>query len=129
MKKVSKVIRDVVHGYIPLNENDLQIIDTPLFQRLRRIRQTGAYSVYPSANHTRFEHSIGVMYLGMRVLESLKEMNIDINEQILNTVRYACLLHDIGHAPFSHLGEVFYSKAEIINEINNGLKKIKFLNL
>lgn len=56
-----KIIRDVVHGYIPLAESDICIIDTPFFQRLKRIRQTGAQSVYPSANHTRFEHSLGVI--------------------------------------------------------------------
>lgn len=113
--KASKIIRDVVHGYISLCENDLHIIDTPLFQRLKRIRQTGAHSVYPSANHTRFEHSLGVMHLGMKVLASL---GIEADERISNTVRYACLLHDIGHAPFSHLGEAFYSKEELIKQLN-----------
>jgi len=123
--KTSKIIRDVVHGYISLCENDLHIIDTPLFQRLKRIRQTGAYSVYPSANHTRFEHSLGVMHLGMKVLESL---GIDADERISNTVRYACLLHDIGHAPFSHLGEAFYSKEELINWLNIGLNNVGLTN-
>jgi len=114
-----------VHGYITLCENDLHIIDTPLFQRLKRIRQTGAHFVYPSANHTRFEHSLGVMYLGMKVLASL---GIDADERLSNTVRYVCLLHDIGHAPFSHLGEAFYSKEELIKQLKSGLNKVKLTN-
>ena len=68
-----KVIRDVVHGYIELCKNDLEIIDTPHFQRLKSVRQNNPFSVYPCANHTRFEHSLGVMHLGAKVFESLNE--------------------------------------------------------
>jgi hypothetical protein len=66
-----KVVRDPIHGYITLTEQDRKFIDTPHFQRLRRIRQSGCYTVYPSANHTRFEHSMGVMHLGSRVMETI----------------------------------------------------------
>lgn len=119
-----KIIRDIVHGYVPLTENDIYIIDTPYFQRLKRIRQTGAQSVYPSANHTRFEHSIGVMYLASKVLNVLQALDSDLDERLQNTVRYSCLLHDVGHAPFSHLGEVFFMKGEFVERINSNLQKL-----
>jgi len=121
-KKV-KIIRDVVHGYIPLTASDISIIDTPHFQRLKRIRQTGASSVYPSANHTRFEHSLGVMHLGTRVINAL-DIAPELQERLRNTVRYACLLHDIGHAPFSHIGENFYSQKELQEQIKRSLQNV-----
>jgi len=107
-----KVIRDAVHGYIELCEDDLKIIDTPHFQRLKSVRQNNPFSVYPCANHTRFEHSLGVMHLGVKVFESLNEKRThngepSFDEKLEATVRYACLLHDVGHAPFSHYGEQF----------------------
>ncbi len=117
-----KIIRDIVHGYIKLQSSDAEIIDTPLFQRLKRIRQTSSYVVYPNANHTRFEHSLGVMSLGHDVFCSLaskneenKEIDNDFFEKYKNTVRYACLLHDIGHAPLSHVCEEFYNPEECKN--------------
>lgn len=116
----NKIIRDVVHGYIPLRPLDIEIIDTPNFQRLRHIKQTGAHSVYPNANHTRFEHSLGVMHLGNRVMANL---DLDNLTQFENTLRYACLLHDVGHAPFSHLGESFYDSTKLILKIQNLLEK------
>ena len=91
-----KVIRDIVHGYIELQNDDIDIIDTPIFQRLKRIRQLTSQSVYPSTNHTRFEHSLGVMDLGCHVfssLESKKEIGSDFFEKYKNAVRYACMLH------------------------------------
>ena len=105
-----KVIRDVVHGYIELCESDLEIIDTPHFQRLKSIRQNNPFSVYPCANHTRFEHSLGVMHLGVKVFESLNEKRMHNGEppfdgKLKATVRYACLLD--GHAP-SPLREQFF---------------------
>jgi len=116
-----KVIRDIVPGYIELQNDDIDIIDTPIFQRLKRIRQLTSQSVYPSTNHTRFEHSLGVMDLGCPVfssLESKKEIGSDFFEKYKNAVRYACMLHDIGHAPLSHVCEKFYD----INECKDILK-------
>ena len=121
-----KIIRDPVLGYINLLPDDLRIVDTDIFQRLKRIKQLTAFALYPSANQTRFEHSLGVMHLGSRVLENLQE-NGDI-EPILeatrlskdclqHTVRYACLLHDVGHAAFSHVGEAFYEREEMLSSI------------
>lgn len=111
-----KIIRDIVHGYIKIEERDRCIIDTQSFQRLKSIRQTNPFSVYPCANHTRFEHSLGVMHLGGLVVQALINNGID-HEQITpfkTTIRYACLLHDVGHAPFSHLGERLYDKQKLL---------------
>lgn len=82
------------------------IIDTPEFKRLHNLRQLGAtYLVYPSANHTRFEHSLGVSHLAKKLLLSLKEKNPDknITDELIELVQIAGLIHDIGHGPFSHL--------------------------
>ncbi|KKN28407.1 hypothetical protein LCGC14_0854620 [marine sediment metagenome] len=104
-----KIIRDLVHGYVSFNEMDNSFIDTPLFQRLKRIKQITAHAVYPNANHSRFEHSLGVMHLGLLVYERLIQQSVyHDTEQLKNTVKYACLLHDIGHAPFSHALEGFF---------------------
>jgi len=112
-----KVVRDPIHGYITLTEQDRKFIDTPHFQRLRRIRQSGCYTVYPSANHTRFEHSMGVMHLGSRVMETILAnpgaKGVGGLARYKSTVRYACLLHDLGHAPLSHIGESFFDQNDL----------------
>ncbi|MDD2666078.1 MAG: HD domain-containing protein [Methanocellales archaeon] len=96
-----KVVKDPVHGYILLDGLALELIDTPEVQRLRRIRQLGLSNfVYPGANHTRFEHSLGTLHL---VDMLLKTLSIDDKER--DEVRAAALLHDIGHGPFSHSTE------------------------
>ena len=108
-----KIIRDLTHGYVSINENDLLFIDTPLFQRLKRIKQITAHVVYPNATHSRFEHSIGVMHLGSKIFELIQEeLLLRENINLSNTVKYACLLHDIGHAPFSHGTENFFNEGE-----------------
>ena len=108
-----KIIRDITHGYISIDENDLLFIDTPLFQRLKRIKQITAHVVYPNATHSRFEHSIGVMHLGFKIFELInKEHLLSETVNLGNTIRYACLLHDIGHAPFSHATEDFFDEDE-----------------
>jgi hypothetical protein len=94
---MEKNIQDPVHGVIKLEDWMIRIIDTPQFQRLRRIKQLGfADLVYPGANHTRFEHSIGVMHITKKISERL-----EFDEEVVA----AALLHDIGHAPFSHSSE------------------------
>lgn len=118
-----KIIRDLTHGYISINENDLLFIDTPHFQRLKRIKQITAHVVYPNATHSRFEHSLGVMHLGFKIFELIRmEFLLRENIDLGNTVRYACLLHDIGHAPFSHASEVFFDE----DECKRKLKEYKF---
>lgn len=119
-----KIIRDLVHGYIKIDENIAEIIDTPSFQRLKDIAQLTAHHLYPSANHTRFEHSLGVMHLSEVFFTQLK---IDISfddadiseEKAFVNLKIASLLHDVGHGPFSHLGEHFYDRNEILAEIKN----------
>lgn len=75
----SKFIRDLVHGYVYLTKFDLTLIDTPEFQRLKDIRQLTCQNVYPSARHTRFEHSLGVLELTRRALTSLNQNGILVN--------------------------------------------------
>ncbi len=98
-------IKDPVHGYIYITENEKEIIDSYPVQRLRRLRQlAGAEYVYPGANHTRFEHSVGVMYLAGRVVEN-PNISHRISKEEAVMVKIAALLHDIGHGPFSHVFE------------------------
>ncbi len=91
-------IRDAILGDIKINDTERKIIDDPHFQRLRYIRQVGfLYLTYPGANHTRFEHSIGTMKVTKDICEAL---GIENAELVVSG-----LLHDIGHAPFSHQSE------------------------
>ncbi|EMA46220.1 HD domain-containing protein [Halobiforma nitratireducens] len=93
-----KVIKDSVHDHIQVDGVARALLDTPALQRLRRIRQLGTVSlVYPSANHTRFEHSIGVYHLACEALEQL-----DVEGKRAERVQAAAMLHDVGHGPFSH---------------------------
>jgi hypothetical protein len=101
-------IKDPLYGYIRLTEIERNVIDTLAVQRLRRIRQlAGADFVYPAANHTRFEHVLGTMYLAGVVSENLP-VHLTIEEK--QKIRLAALLHDVGHAPFSHLFEPLLQK-------------------
>ncbi len=98
-----RFIRDPIHENILLDELDLSLIDTEPFQRLRRVKQTGlVYLVYPGANHTRLEHSVGVRYLAEEILNTLKVHKYDINEDERRSLLAAALLHDVAHLPFSH---------------------------
>jgi HD superfamily phosphohydrolase len=110
-------IRCPVHGFIQLNDWERETIEQPAFQRLRRIRQLAWTDlVYPGAMHTRFEHSLGVMHTATLLYDSIVEKSADVlMEQLAYTkegldrdrqlVRLACLLHDVGHTPFSHSAE------------------------
>ena len=103
-------IKDPVHGYVYITETEKEIIDSYPVQRLRRLRQlAGAEYVYPGANHTRFEHSIGVMYLASKVAENPNISQI-ISEEEAEAVWIAGLLHDVGHGPFSHVFEHLLTK-------------------
>jgi len=98
-------LKDPVHGYVYITEEEKEIIDSFPIQRLHRLRQlAGAEYVYPGANHTRFEHSVGVMYLAGRVMEN-PNISQKISEDEAEMVRIAALLHDVGHGPFSHVFE------------------------
>jgi hypothetical protein len=96
-------IRDPIHTFISLNSEQAKIVDSPLFQRLRHIKQLALASlVYPGALHTRFEHSLGVFHVACEMLRRLGLEGDDIN---VRAVRFAALLHDLGHGPFSHVSE------------------------
>jgi HD superfamily phosphohydrolase len=103
-----KIINDPVYGFIGI-PGDLiyDIIEHPWFQRLRNIRQLGLTSfVYPGANHSRFQHCLGAMYLMETALRTLKNKGVDITEKEEEAALIAILLHDIGHGPFSHALEM-----------------------
>ena len=125
-KMKEKVIKDIVHDYVEINDFFETLINTKYFQRLRFIKQLTCQYVYPSANHTRFEHSLGVYHLSRTCLKSLaaklyKNFDLKANdfENILFNLSIAALLHDIGHAPLSHLGELYYNKKEIIGRLES----------
>ena len=95
-----KLVKDILYGYVKLTDLALKFIDTPEFQRLRRIKQLSTtYLVFPSTSHSRFEHSVGVYHLTGEFLESL-DSNID--NRLKEIIKLAGLLHDIGHLAFSH---------------------------
>jgi len=102
-------IKDPIHGYIRITDSERRIVDTRPVQRLRRIRQLGpgAEYVYPGANHTRFEHSLGCLYLGGVLAENLP---VRLTKIDVKNVRIAALLHDVGHGPFSHVFEPLLNK-------------------
>src|ERR687887_1755974 len=99
-------ITDPIHKYISFSQVEKEVIDSPAFQRLRRIRQlAGAHLVYPSAQHSRFEHSLGAMHVAGLAGESLLSKGYIDYAEVIQDLRLAALLHDIGHGPFSHLFE------------------------
>ena len=111
-------IRDPIHGFIEFSEDEMRIINSAPFQRLRHIRQLALTSlIYPGAVHTRFEHSLGVTYLVTQAFDSaiknaeetgncpFSNEKIDIYRQLL---RIIALTHDIGHAPLSHASEKLF---------------------
>jgi len=101
-----KYFRDPVHGFIEVTPLELKIIEHPLFQRLRRIKQLGlAHYVFHGATHTRFGHSLGVMKIAKQITQNLK-----IPEEESQKIAMAALLHDIGHFPLSHTFEKVMEK-------------------
>ncbi len=109
-------IKDPVHGYIYVTESQKEIIDSFPVQRLRRLRQlAGSEYVYPAANHTRFEHSIGVMYLAGKVVEN-SNVSLHMNDEEAEMLRLAGLLHDVGHGPFSHVFEQLLDREKRTHE-------------
>lgn len=107
MKNNRKIINDPVHGFITIPTSLIyELIEHPYFQRLRRIKQLGVTSlVYPGAQHTRFQHALGAMHLMSGAVETLRGKGHEISDQESEGVHIAILLHDLGHAPFSHVME------------------------
>ena len=114
---MKKLIFDPVHKYIEIDQELLNIIDTPEFQRLRNIKQLGiAYHVFIGASHNRFEHSIGVSYLCGLLVSNIKnkQPELYITDRDIILVKIAGLCHDLGHACFSHFFDDYF--------LNNKLK-------
>ena len=107
MANKRKIINDPVFGFISIpNELIFDVLQHPYVQRLNRIRQLGlSYVVYPGAQHSRFLHSIGAMHLMSDAIVSLRQKGIAITDDEANGAMIAILLHDLGHAPFSHVME------------------------
>lgn len=152
-------INDPIHGSIRMSNQEMQVIEHPLFKRLHHVRQNSfLYKVFPSAKHTRFEHSIGVMHLGSKILSTLIDnseiadkgndianydvlysqindtngIGINLNElleedfkiKIYKQLRFAALLHDIGHGPLSHLFDAFAPTIDEFSEILKSDEKL-----
>lgn len=101
-----KIIIDPVHGDIGLSELETKLINTPTFQRLRKLKQLGfASMVYPNASYSRFVHSLGVLHVTSRVIDAFRRNNQLQDDKDVEKLRIASLLHDIGHYPHSHLME------------------------
>ena len=107
MANKRKIINDPVFGFISIpNELIYDVLQHSYVQRLNRIRQLGlSYVVYPGAQHSRFLHSIGAMHLMSDAIASLRQKGVEITDDEANGAMIAILLHDLGHAPFSHVME------------------------
>ncbi len=120
IKETGKVIHDSLWGTQYLPPHEIATLDLPLIQRLRQIRQTAStFLIFPSTTHTRFEHTLGVIYQSDRLANSLLKNpdNKKLIEGKIDLIRMAALLHDCGHGPFSHSSEEIYKFKEDIQEI------------
>jgi HD superfamily phosphohydrolase len=138
----TKQIMDPVHGGFRVYSHELKIIDSPLFQRLRFIKQNDvANLVFPGALHTRFQHSLGVMHIAGRVYRSVIMNHLNwtaatrttpLSQETANSIRYfyfcfrlAALMHDTGHFPFSHE----FEKSAVIKNVFKDSCVLNFLEL
>ena len=121
-----------LHGFITLTPLMCRLVDTPEFKRLHHLRQLGiTYMVYPSANHTRFEHSMGVSHLAKMLIKSLQinQPELGITDRLVELVQIAGLIHDIGHGPFSHLyDDLFVAEDQPKHEERGIAMFIKMVN-
>lgn len=122
----AKIIRDAVLDTHQFSQCEINILDLPMLQRLRRISQTGlAYLTYPSATHNRFEHSLGVTILATKFYEALyNRMPEMIKPGMKEELRLAGLLHDVGHGPFSHSTEQIYKNFPEVIEVKNNKENV-----
>ncbi|MCD6272873.1 MAG: HD domain-containing protein [Deltaproteobacteria bacterium] len=122
--KATHRIRDPIYGYIWLTDTELELVDTPVFQRLRRISQLALTKyVYPTAEHSRFVHSLGVVKAATNIFHEVLKFNPDIFnndaqelQKHLQIVRFAALLHDIGHMTFFHAAEQVFLDGNFTHE-------------
>ncbi|MCH7561709.1 MAG: HD domain-containing protein [Thaumarchaeota archaeon] len=137
--KPKKELRDPIHGFIPIYDHEFEIIQDPVFQRLRNIKQLSfGYLVYHGAEHSRFGHVLGVMHLAEKALNKINDnaqkLNTpsNITEDDIRLARFAALLHDVGHHPFSHAlddpkiiprNHEDYSKILVENHFEKPIKK------
>jgi len=142
---LDKIIRDPVHDYVSFTKFEQEIIDTPEFQRLKDIRQLTCQHVYPAARHTRFEHSLGVMELTRQSLKHILEngavgdkskkskiasaIKKHLCKKLALLTELAALLHDVGHCPFSHMGEVEMDYEKVSAELLEAVKKHNMFKL
>lgn len=148
----AKIINDPVYGFIKIPSSFVyELIEHPIFQRLRRIKQLGlTYYVYPGATHSRFQHAIGAAHLMEQAIQNIRQKGIEITSEEAEAALIAILLHDIGHGPFSHaledsiiqqythedlsamlmhrLNEEYHGKLSLAIEIFNDRYKKKFLH-
>ena len=105
--QASKIINDPVFGFINIPKGlIMEVVTHPIVQRLHRIKQLGLSSmVYPGAQHTRFQHSLGAFFLMTEAIHSLRGKGVEITDHEAESVKIAILLHDVGHGPFSHVLE------------------------
>ncbi|MBR3917142.1 MAG: HD domain-containing protein [Clostridia bacterium] len=132
-----KIFRDTIHGYIEIEKDIVNsIIDTALFQRLRRIEQTSMRCLYPAARHDRFIHSIGTFHLAKKISTNLSQKFKELTSgkfifdkeyfsKLQFNLELAALLHDVGHSPFSHTLEDYFKLEKRDGEvkINKQLKE------
>jgi len=125
--RAPKVLRDAVHGFHLMAPHEVAIIDSPLLQRLRHIHQTAlAYLVYPTANHTRFDHSLGVASVAAKMACALREVRQapEVSLDVVRDLRLAGLLHDVGSSLFSHLSEAII--ADRYRDMFSDIKRMEF---
>jgi len=128
-----KFIHDAVWGTTFYYWWEISILDSPILQRLRSIHQTGlAFLVYPTATHTRFDHTLGVVAIVDRLVDNINKKglysgsysgSVNISKDDRITLRLAALLHDVGHGPFSHVSENVFGKMPEFLEVKKYINK------
>src|SRR6266446_310231 len=125
-----KEINDPLWGTISLSPVEVALLDTPLLQRLRYIRQLGVvHWIYPGASHTRFEHTIGALHQAQTLASAINELALQvgsiplIEQSQLQTLRISALLHDCGHGAFSHVCEQALSILPDLEQVSTQFAK------
>lgn len=123
----AKTIHDPIWGSTEYSEWEMQLIDSPLIQRLRGISQVGlAVLTYPAARHSRFEHTLGVAAATKRLVDRINVncSNFQINQNVKNKLVLAAIMHDVGHCFYSHLSESIYGNLKDFAELRKDIKDI-----